>query len=244
MINSVRQTVLSILNKNNYGYISPADFNLFAKQAQLDMFEDYFYSYNYQINKENARQSGTGYADIKKGLAEVIETFSVTSDLTHIATNTFTVPTAATTGSDYYLINKVLFNNGTKLKEMEKVTHSKITMLNNSLLTAPNETFPAYTIENEVLTAYPATIDANGEVKCQYFRYPKDPKWTFQQVPINTGEPLFDSSQPDYQDFELPLSDEPILVAKILQYSGISIRESMAYQFGQAEEVANTQEEK
>ena len=69
MINSVRQTVLSILNKNNYGYVSPSDFNLFAKQAQLDIFEDYFYQYNYQINKEkNARQSGTGYADIKKRL--------------------------------------------------------------------------------------------------------------------------------------------------------------------------------
>ena len=42
MINSVRNTVLAILNKNNYGYISPSDFNLFAKQAQMDIFEDYF----------------------------------------------------------------------------------------------------------------------------------------------------------------------------------------------------------
>ena len=55
MINSVRQTVMSTLNKNNYGYISPSDFNLFAKQAQLDIFENYFYQYNYQLNKENAR---------------------------------------------------------------------------------------------------------------------------------------------------------------------------------------------
>ena len=43
MINSVRETVLSVLNKNNYGYVSPQDFNLFAKQAQLDLFEDIFY---------------------------------------------------------------------------------------------------------------------------------------------------------------------------------------------------------
>ena len=120
MIDSVRATVLAVLNKNNYGYISPSDFNLYAKQAQLDIYEDYFYYYNYQINKENARQSGTGMADIKKSLAEVIEFFSVTADLTHIALNTFTVPTTATTGSDYYLINKVLFNNGVKLKEMER----------------------------------------------------------------------------------------------------------------------------
>ena len=130
------------------------------------------------------------------------------------------------------------------VKEIEKVSHSKITMLNNSLLTAPNETFPAYTLEADVIRVFPNTINTLGQVNCQYFRYPADPKWTYQQVPISTGEPLFDSGQPDYQDFELPLSDAPILVAKILQYSGISIRESMAYQFGQAEEIANTQEEK
>ena len=54
MINSVRNTVLAIINKNNYGYISPGDFNLFAKQAQLDIFDEYFIRYNQQINEENA----------------------------------------------------------------------------------------------------------------------------------------------------------------------------------------------
>ena len=54
MINSVRNTVLAIINKNNYGYLSPNDFNLFAKQAQLDLFDEYFFQYNQQINEENA----------------------------------------------------------------------------------------------------------------------------------------------------------------------------------------------
>ena len=108
MINSVRNTVLSILNKNNYGYISPADFNLFAKQAQLDIFEDYFYQYNYQINKENARQSGTGYADITKGYGEVINIFSETKFLSHDNNNKFFTPSQITTNDDYYLLNKVL----------------------------------------------------------------------------------------------------------------------------------------
>ena len=67
-INEVRNTVLAIANKNNYGYISPQDFNLYAQQAQMDMYEDYFYQYNNWINRENARSSGTGYADIVKGL--------------------------------------------------------------------------------------------------------------------------------------------------------------------------------
>ena len=64
MINEVRNTVLALANKNNYGYISPGDFNLYCEQAQLDIFEDYFYQYNNWLNKENARMSGTGYANI------------------------------------------------------------------------------------------------------------------------------------------------------------------------------------
>ena len=135
MIDSVRNTVLSILNKNNYGYISPSDFNLFAKQAQLDLFDDYFYQYNYQINKENARQSGTGYADIKKGYEEVIETFGVTNYLTTTSTllNTvsigskFYLPAQLYTGDDYYLINKVL------AYETTRATGTTTSILANSL---------------------------------------------------------------------------------------------------------------
>jgi len=105
MIDSVRKTVLSILNKNNYGDISPADFNLYAKQAQLDIFEDYFYDYNHQVNQENLRQSGTGYADIKKQLEEVIDSFSVETVLTQVtvSNNLYSLP------ADYYIINKLYY---------------------------------------------------------------------------------------------------------------------------------------
>jgi hypothetical protein len=41
MINEVRNTVMAILNKDNNGYVTPEEFNLFAKQAQLELFEEY-----------------------------------------------------------------------------------------------------------------------------------------------------------------------------------------------------------
>ena len=320
MINSVRNTVLSILNKNNYGYISPADFNLYAKQAQLDIFEDYFYQYNYQLNKENIRTSGTGYADITKGYEEVINIFSETKFLVHQFNNKFFTPSPTTTNDNYYLLNKVLaytrllasgvndqvfvqdlvdtttdfvaagvqvgdivgntttnasafvgeiinintlrlidangnpadiFQNIPEgyviyddaiVNEAEKVTQSKITMLNNSMLTAPSTLFPAYTQQEPLLTLFPASINTIGAVQCQYIRYPKDPKWTY--VNLTGGEPVFDQSQPDFQDFELSISDEPTLVLKILQYSGMSIREVAAVQFGQALEAKEDQDEK
>ena len=318
MINSVRNTVLAILNKNNYGYISPSDFNLFAKQAQLDIFDEYFISYNNQINKENARVSGTGYADINKGYEEVIDTFSVTASLSLSSKNIYSAPTTATTGSEYYLLNKLLVYNTvtssgtttgtsgnntlidstatfqtdgvaqgdvvsvvlsnavvtnlevvsvtnqteltvnvaqlsssglsyaiykpTNLKsEAETVHHSKITMLNKSMLTAPNITFPAYTQEGNLLTLYPNIITQVGRVVCQYVRYPKDPKWTYNT--LTGGEPVFDQSQSDYQDFELPPDDVNNLVARILQYSGMSIRELSTVQFGQTIEQLENQEQ-
>ena len=330
MINSVRNTVLAIINKNNYGYLSPNDFNLFAKQAQLDLFDESFFQYNQQINEENARLSGTGYADIKKGYEEVIEFFSVTASLAQTYTtstavspsglaNVYTMPTRATTGSDYYLLNKVLVYNtltasgvntgtaaasaGNQLidatatfttsmvggvvsivlnnnvvttalitgfvdantlnvnttaitstaknytiylksnltSEAELVNNSSITMLNNSMLTKPNITYPAYTQEANNITISPSSVSNMGQVVAQYIRYPKDPKWTF--TTIANGDPVFDQSQPDYQDFELPLDDGNDLVSKILQYAGISIREGDVFKFGQVEEQTQNQEQ-
>jgi hypothetical protein len=45
-------------------------------------------------------------------------------------------------------------------------------------------------------------------------------------------------------DFELPESDMPALIARILQYAGISIREGDVYQFGQATETETLQKER
>ena len=101
MINSVRNTVLAIANKNNYGYIAPQDFNLYAQQAQMDLFEDYFYQYNSWIVKQNQRVSGTGYADIVKSLIEVIDSFSVTKGLIQQGNNFYFLP------NDYYFISKI-----------------------------------------------------------------------------------------------------------------------------------------
>ena len=325
MIDSVRKTVLSILNKNNYGYISPADFNLYAKQAQLDIFDDYFYDYNYQINKENSytvsrgvlRRSGTGYANIRKGYEEVIDGLSETKLLSNRKingsdTHMFFAPSQTTTGDDYYLINRVeilptLFMSGEntgvvantltdtsvnfitsgvsigdtvlniptdavasvvrvnetfltldkdiflataqKFKifdasdraEAEMVSQSKIMQLNISSLTAPTTMFPAYTIDGDLITIYPNTITEPGQVKAQYIRYPKDPKWTYST--LANGEPVFNSALADYQDFELAVDDQVDLVIKILQYAGMSIREVQAVQFAKAEEQLNIQEE-
>lgn len=304
MINEVRNTVLSVLNKNNYGYISPSDFNLYAANAQMEIYEEYFSAYNKTINMENVRSSGTDYADIEAPLAETLETFLVTNFLQNNSGNYFYAPSEVTTGDTAYYILKLLChtniidtgtNSGVAVnmlisassqfttlgivpgdivvgvntnqtarvisvisdtdisldsdiftstgqsfaiisqssKDVEKVSVGKITMLNNSNLTAPNNLFPAYTLEADYIKMYPTTINSFGQVEAVYFRHPKTPKWTY--VTLASGEPVFDQSQPDYQDFELPKEENYKLAMKILQYAGVSIREAevAAFAIGQ-----------
>jgi hypothetical protein len=88
---------------------------------------------------------------------------------------------------------------------------------------------------------YPTTITSG--VNLQYIRYPRIPKWTWISLGAN-GDPIFNQSAADYVDFELPESDMPALIARILQYAGISIREGDVYQFGQATETETLQKER
>jgi hypothetical protein len=224
MIDSVRSTVLSAVNKNNFGYITPDDFNLFAKQAQIDIFEDYFYQYNTWINKMNNRQSGTGYADMVKLAEEVIDSLSSTVTLSYDV-DKFELP------SDYYYVNTIRYGS----KEIDRISHDKVLNLLSSNLTSPSKLYPVYTQEGNNITVYPDTIINN--VKSQYIRIPKDPKWTYIMV---NGSPVFNQNN-DYQDFELPSTDEPLIVAKILKYAGLSIREGDVYQFGTNEQNSNKQ---
>ena len=71
-IDDVYQKVLAIANKEQRGYITPQEFNLFADQAQMDIFEQYFYDIN-QFNRIPGND--TEYADMLTLLEEKIAIF-------------------------------------------------------------------------------------------------------------------------------------------------------------------------
>ena len=189
------------------------------------MFEKYFQKYNAQINKENGRMSGTGLANVSKQYEEVISTFSTSATLAQVAANRYALP------SDYYMLD-VLQYNPTGI-EIELIEESKLRYLSSTLM-APTSAFPLYVQRGNNIDVFPATITGANDVSAFYIRYPQDPKWTY--INLTNGEPLFDQSAIDYQDFELPITDEPELVNLILQYAGISVREGDVYTFADREE--------
>jgi len=208
---------MAILNKDNNGYITPEEFNLFAKQAQLEIFEQYFYDYTNWVNKRNARLANDGYANIQKNIAETIDEFSTSSTLVYDGpSQSFALP------ADWYYVNVVLY--GTK--EIEYVAQNKVMNLLSSNITAPTTAYPAYYQKGDDIKVYPTSITSN--VSAMYVRYPLDPKWTYTLV---GGSPIFNQSAVDYQDFELPQSSQNDLVFKILSYAGVNIREAEVVQF-------------
>tara|TARA_R110001599_G_scaffold36380_2_gene114133 strand:- start:377 stop:589 length:213 start_codon:yes stop_codon:yes gene_type:complete len=60
-IDTVYQKVLAFANKEQRGYVTPQEFNLFASQAQLEIIEQYFYDLN-QFDRGNG--NNTEYSDM------------------------------------------------------------------------------------------------------------------------------------------------------------------------------------
>ena len=88
-VNTVYQTVLLILNKEQRGYMTPVEFNKIGTQVQLEIFERYFEDLNQQIR---VPQTNTDYADRVVNLDEKISIFKTIGNTTY-ANGAFSLPT-------------------------------------------------------------------------------------------------------------------------------------------------------
>ena len=68
-VDSVYQRVLALANKEQRGYITPQDFNLFAEHAQLEIIDQYFYDLN-QFSRPKGNDNE--YSDIINFIEEKI----------------------------------------------------------------------------------------------------------------------------------------------------------------------------
>jgi hypothetical protein len=87
-VNTVYQTVLLILNKEQRGYMTPLEFNKIGTQTQLEIFETYFESLNQQIR---IPQTNVDYADRVLNLDEKISIFKTSGTPTYTAPS-FSLP--------------------------------------------------------------------------------------------------------------------------------------------------------
>lgn len=206
--------------------MTPQEFNLLANQAQLDIFEQYFYDLN-QFNR--AGQINNEHANIISNIKEKIDLFRV-DEVTLNYNISFELPV------DLYRLSTVTYNSFTEVEATQK---NELIYIVNSPLTTPTTSYPIFLRTGNKIKVYPETITSS--ITCSYIKKPSSINWTYFEV---NNTPLYNSTAVDHQDCELHDSEEVNLVNKILTYAGIIAKSPDVYQAAETKENKKITQEK
>ncbi len=224
-VDTVYKTVLYILNKEQRGYMTPDEFNKVGQQVQLEIFEAYFEELN-QLQRQP--QTNTEFSDRVQQIQNKIATFEVEGTAT-FDTSFFYLP------SDLHRLGEIYYNDTTIVQPVQQ---NEYLLINKSPLTSPTLSHPIYVQRGEHTLAgppitlhdkifvYPTSIQSS--IKCSYVKTPAQVNWAFT---VNSlGAYIFDETSVNTKNFELDVSEQTEIILKILQYSGIIIRDPQIVQ--------------
>jgi len=232
-VDKVYKTVLSILNKESRGFLTPDEFERIGSQVQLDILDQNFHDYNRSVVKHNAGRSVEDYGNIPEKIQEKIDPFYKAADIT-LTNGVGSLPTDV-----YKMINISITD---KTIQLEKVSKKDLSYLLSSPLTKPTTSFPVYyqrTKSDDPPTSdiivEPAFTDQSwtlGNLLCEYIKVPVDPIWAYTGGTNNAYS--WDSG--NSKNFELHPADEVDLIIKILGYAGMVIKDPTIIQGSSGEE--------
>ena len=226
-INSVYQKVLALANKEQRGYVTPQEFNLFADKAQLEIFENYFHKIKMSEVKPKNQMD---YADELEMTEEKLHAFHVDAFVNWDTINNYlSLPTIDGNSNVYKIIS--ITRNGNKVTQVNK---NEVAYTQNHPLLKANKTRSVFVREDSgIISIYPqptesdynwnTITESNTErFEVSYYKKPSQPKWTYT---IIQQQALFNASSPGLQHFELHFSEEENLVYKILMLAGLTIKQ-------------------
>jgi hypothetical protein len=234
-IDRVYQKVLALANKEQRGYITPQEFNLFADQAQKEIFEQYFYDLN-QFKRVPGNSSARH--DVVNMLKEKTQIFNVNSAVvvhgSNISPNTYRVGDCwATTTNNH--------SDGSA-KRVEQIDVEDIVVSQSGPLTRATNNRPIFYLHHNQIYFQPQSI-LNTTYRLNTIRKPEKPNWTYI---IGSNQNALFNPDPNagWQDFELHASEESKLVIKILQLAGVGIKDLNLAQLAGQKEASVKQQEK
>jgi len=235
-INEVYKLVQIFANKEQRGFITPSDFNLLAKQAELEL-----YNKRLDIVKEKSQPKKiAGY--YKEGLApEVAE-----QDLIHFlkieevglsSDDASYYGTYANKTMDYISSITIQSDEGHSLGTnvpVDIVTPDTVNQILRSSLVKPSMSYPIALISGtgglgKRIILFPNTLKS---CTVYYYRYDNNPKWSYVTI---AGKPVYDASTSKHLAISERCHGE--LVVKILEYLGVHLREADVVQYASGKEV-------
>ena len=221
-VDEVYKTVLYILNKEQRGYMSPAEFNSVATQVQLEIFEQYFEDLNVQLR---VPENDSEYANRQKTIKEKISFFETDDNIT--GGSPFDLSGLTTKvhrlGTIEYLPQNAGFATTSSYNpvEVQEVSQHEFNLIRRSSLTAPSYDWPIFTLKDDKVITLP-DLD---NIEVYYVRKPKDPVWSYKVGSL--GQYIYDPTGPigTLQNFEISNIDKTEIILRILAYAGIIIRD-------------------
>ena len=134
-VDNVYQKVLAITNKEQRGYITPQEFNLFADRAQREIYETYFDDIR---NAETKIKNHQQFSDIIEQAEEKLHPFKrIYTTLIASGSNTITMPVGFDRFISVEIGNGSTQSTSTKWYPIEIVSQRELTYMLNNPLTAP-----------------------------------------------------------------------------------------------------------
>lgn len=238
-VNNVYQLVMRRAAKEEDGFISPSDFNAYARNAQQKIFQETLN--HYRMFKANKQRYLTYWKNNYKSL-EAIADDLITLRRNGVAlsssggNNVFQYP------EDYAYFIDLEYNGET----VTLIDYADRVYYINSYDSSPTTDHPVAYKDYNSLTFLPDTITSN--VSLTYYKLPQGvnasgtpvtnyPTWAYTTV---ASKSIYDAT--NSIDFELPAHLEYRLATQILQDAGIELRDGELYQMAQAEEAKERQD--
>ena len=249
-INTVYTTVLFILNKEQRGYIPPAEFNSLANQVQIEIFESYFPDGN-QFNRanQNNTQNDTEFFNMYQDNSYKLYPFEKNA--------TFTVNDPLEPDAFSLIANRNLYRVGEITATYNKTganINSLVDLLSKkeyliterSKLTAATESYPIAYLTNRaptpaddpILIVKISPIPDALNINCVFL--PETPVWGFSTGTL--GQYVYDVASS--KNFELDISEQTNLIITILKYAGVIIKDPEVVQLATQEAAKVEQNEK
>lgn len=226
-VNTVYQKVQALANKEQRGYITPKNFNLFANQAQQEIFDNYFHDLKTaQLKAKNNKQYSDEIETLESRISMHLSTTSI-----GIEGNFHSLP-----GNLYHISSLTLYNADlTQNVYVERVDDNELQEILMNPLTAPTAQRPVYAEQNGYVRVYPGTLQS---INITYTTKPQNANWAYVVV---SGTPMYNSNES--VDFDIHISEENNLVMRILQLAGIATNDVELLSVT-AQDAANTENKK
>ena len=226
-IDTVYQTVQALANKEQRGYITPQEFNLFANQAQLDMFEQYLYDLNALREKRPAKHQ------LGDSVSQIMEKLMTWYTPNAPVIGGITLPSAAYVGN-------IFLNQGGIRRTLKLIDPDQLSSIIASEWHRRGLKDAVYFDDGyKMIQVHDGTGQIVTGITCETISgKPSLAYWGYMVV---NEKPTFDPTTT--QHFQLHSSEQTDLVAKILKLAGISIEDQQLFAAAQGEDSLNTQQE-